>query len=100
MDTFNKFTGQNKTQNANASSGQGSGGVGGLFNNAMGGGATGEKKEDPLDKGVDMFQQHVLKQGPQTNESAMEQAKDERISDAIRSGWKKATGSNFPVADK
>lgn len=30
---------------------------------------------------VDLFQEHVLKQGPQNNESALEQAKDEYISD-------------------
>lgn len=30
---------------------------------------------------IDLFQEHVLKQGPQNNESALEQAKDEYISD-------------------
>lgn len=34
---------------------------------------------------VDLFQEHVLKQGPQNNESAIEQAKDEYISDCKRS---------------
>lgn len=33
---------------------------------------------------VDLFQEHVLKQGPQNNESAIEQAKDEYISDCKR----------------
>jgi len=53
-----------------------------------------------LDKGVDMFQERVLHQGPQNNESAMEQAKDEQISDGIRKAYKSGTGSDFPVADK
>jgi len=36
----------------------------------------------------------------QSNESAVEQAKDEKISDAIRRQYKNTTGSEFPVADK
>jgi hypothetical protein len=39
-------------------------------------------------------------QGPQDNESAGEQAKDEAISDYIRKGYKGATGKDFPIADK
>lgn len=70
------------------------------LNNAAGGGAAGEKKEDGLDKGVDWVQENVLKQGPQNNESALEQAKDEQISDFIRSKYKGTTGSDFPIADK
>ena len=50
--------------------------------------------------GVDWVQEHVLGQGPQNNESALEQAKDEQISDAIRRGYKSTTGKEFPVADK
>ena len=38
--------------------------------------------------------------GPQDNESAIEQAKDEQISDYIRSQYKSTTGSEFPVKDK
>ena len=38
--------------------------------------------------------------GPQNNESAVEQAKDEQISDFIRDKYKTATGSDFPVKDK
>lgn len=53
-----------------------------------------------LDKGVDMFQERILHKGPQNNESAIEQAKDEKISDGIRSAYKSATGKEFPVADK
>ena len=50
--------------------------------------------------GVDWVQEHVLKQGDQSNESAAEQAKDEQISDFIRGQYKKQTGSEFPVKDK
>lgn len=39
---------------------------------------------DSIDKGVDLFQQHVLGAGPQDNESAIEQAKDRAIADEIR----------------
>ncbi|KAL5505061.1 hypothetical protein ACEPAH_7724 [Sanghuangporus vaninii] len=80
-----------------------SGSGGGLLdkmNNALGGGAKGEKKEDGLDKALDWVQEHILKQGPQTNESAVEQAKDEAITDTIRKQFKQATGHEFPVADK
>jgi hypothetical protein len=38
--------------------------------------------------------------GDQSNESALEQAKDEQISDFIRSQYKGATGKDFPIADK
>ena len=55
---------------------------------------------DSLDKGVDFVQERFLGQGPQTNESAFEQAKDEQISDAIRRGYKSTTGKEFPVSDK
>ncbi|KAL0567401.1 hypothetical protein V5O48_014593 [Marasmius crinis-equi] len=79
---------------------QGGGGLMGKLNNAMGGGASGEKKEDGLDKGVDWVQENVFKQGPQNNESAAEQMKDEAISDGIRDQYKNATGKDFPIADK
>lgn len=36
--------------------------------------------EIPKMPGVDWVQEHVMKQGPQDNESAIEQAKDEQIS--------------------
>jgi hypothetical protein len=48
--------------------------------------------------GVDLVQEKVFNQGPQNNESAMEQAKDEQISDFIREKYKSATGSDFPVS--
>jgi hypothetical protein len=41
-----------------------------------------------------------LKQGAQNDESAVEQAKDEQISDFIRSQYKSQTGKDIPVADK
>ncbi|KAG9083060.1 hypothetical protein FS749_006329 [Ceratobasidium sp. UAMH 11750] len=69
------------------------------INNALGGGQKGEQKEDLLDKGVDSVQQ-AMGGGDQSNESALEQAKDEQISDAIRSGYKSATGSEVPIQDK
>lgn len=50
--------------------------------------------------GVDWVQEHVLGQGDQSNESAVEQAKDEQISDFIRKQYKGTTGNDFPVADK
>ncbi|KAI6244805.1 hypothetical protein HI914_06890 [Erysiphe necator] len=67
---------------------------------AAGGGRESEKNEDYLDKAVDMFQEKVLGKGKQDNESAMEQAKDEAISDSIRKGYKNATGKDFPIKDK
>lgn len=50
--------------------------------------------------GVDFVQERFMGAGPQSNESAVEQAKDEQISDAIRRGYKSATGSDFPIKDK
>lgn len=50
--------------------------------------------------GVDFVQEKFLGQGPQDNESAIEQAKDEQISDFIRGKYKGTTGSDFPIADK
>ena len=39
-------------------------------------------------------------QGPQNNESAVEQARDEQISDFIRRQYKSTTGSDIPIKDK
>ncbi len=39
-------------------------------------------------------------QGPQDNESAVEQVKDEQISDFIRATSKSATGSDISIKDK
>ncbi|GME50791.1 Dead deah box helicase protein [Neofusicoccum parvum] len=70
------------------------------LNGMAGGGKESEKNEDMLDKGVDFVQEKFLGAGDQSNESAMEQAKDEQISDFIRSKYKSTTGSDFPIADK
>jgi hypothetical protein len=50
--------------------------------------------------GVDYVQEKFLGQGPQDNESAVEQAKDEQISDFIRGQYKNATGKDVPIQDK
>ncbi|KAF8888249.1 hypothetical protein BD779DRAFT_1524353 [Infundibulicybe gibba] len=70
------------------------------INNMLGGGAKGEQKEDALDKAIDFVQEHVLKAGPQHNESALEQAKDKQIADAIRGQYQKFTGKEFPGSHK
>ncbi|TFL03303.1 hypothetical protein BDV98DRAFT_480216, partial [Pterulicium gracile] len=75
------------------------GGIMGSINGALGGGKQGEQNEDFLDKTVDMVQER-MGGGDQSNESAVEQAKDEQISDAIRRQYKNTTGSDFPIADK
>lgn len=50
--------------------------------------------------GVDFVQEKFLGQGAQDNENAIEQAKDEQISDFIRGKYKETTGSDVPIADK
>ncbi|KAH0542225.1 hypothetical protein FGG08_003347 [Glutinoglossum americanum] len=86
------------------SEGSGGGGflssIGDRLNSAAGGGRESEKNEDYLDKGVDFVQERILHQGPQDNESAIEQAKDERISDFVRDKYKSVTGKEFPAEDK
>ncbi|KAH8923650.1 hypothetical protein BT69DRAFT_1281268 [Atractiella rhizophila] len=75
----------------------------GLFdklNTMAGGGAKSEANEDALDKAIDFVQEKFLKGGDQSNESAVEQLKDEEISDMIRSKYKEMTGQDFPVKDK
>jgi len=107
MDLLGKLTGgQNAHQNTaqpgqtQQSGGGGGGGVMGMLNNLGGGGAQGEAKEDGLDKAIDYVQQNYMGGGDQSNESAIEQAKDEQISDMIRQQYKNATGKDFPIADK
>jgi hypothetical protein len=112
MDFVNKFTGgANSNNNEQAATQQSSsgeqkqgggflGGIGDKLNSAAGGGRESEKNEDYLDKGVDYVQEKFLGQGPQDNESAVEQAKDEQISDFIRGQYKSATGSDVPIKDK
>ena len=50
--------------------------------------------------GVDFVQEKFMGQGAQDNESAVEQAKDEQISDFIRGQYKSTTGSDMPIKDK
>ncbi|KAF3005737.1 hypothetical protein E8E13_006546 [Curvularia kusanoi] len=112
MDFVNKLSGGNsqgqtssgQTQSTGSSGGQQSGGflggIGDKLNSAAGGGRESEKNEDYLDKGVDFVQEKFMGQGPQDNESALEQAKDEQISDFIRGQYKSATGSDIPIKDK
>ncbi|CAO2648956.1 Nn.00g099050.m01.CDS01 [Neocucurbitaria sp. VM-36] len=76
------------------------GGIGDKLNSAAGGGKESEKNEDYLDKGVDFVQEKFLGQGAQDNESAVEQAKDEQISDFLRGQYKTTTGSDIPIKDK
>ncbi|CZT18104.1 related to DNA damage-responsive protein 48 [Ramularia collo-cygni] len=75
-------------------------GLGDKINGAAGGGKESEKNEDYLDKGIDMVQEKFMGAGPQDNESAVEQAKDEQISDFIRGQYKSTTGSDMPIKDK
>ncbi|KDQ21451.1 hypothetical protein BOTBODRAFT_25894 [Botryobasidium botryosum FD-172 SS1] len=103
MDSFLKsFTGNNNNAGSQQHQQQGGGGGGimGALNGALGGGQAGENKEDGLDKAVDWVQEHIFNAGPQNNESAIEQMKDEQISDMIRERYKAMTGRDFPIADK
>ncbi|KFA69813.1 hypothetical protein S40285_02445 [Stachybotrys chlorohalonatus IBT 40285] len=106
MDFVNKITGggNNNAQNTESQGQNQTQNEGGGFmdklNGMAGGGAKGEKNEDGLDKAVDFVQENVLGQGQQNNESAAEQAKDEAVSDYIRSTYKGATGQEFIVEDK
>ncbi|KAL6857907.1 hypothetical protein ACO1O0_005353 [Amphichorda felina] len=100
MDFINKVTGGDSDKQSSDKKEESSGGFMDKVNNAAGGGKQGEKNEDALDKAVDMFQDKVLGQGDQSNESAAEQAKDEAISDFIRDKYKETTGKDFFVSDK
>ncbi|OAL24949.1 hypothetical protein AYO20_10552 [Fonsecaea nubica] len=91
---------QQKASGSGTGSGNFLGGLGDKLNSAAGGGKESEKNEDYLDKGVDFVQEKFLGQGPQDNESAIEQAKDEQISDFIRNQYKSTTGKDFPIKDK
>ena len=55
---------------------------------------------DGLDKGIDYVEQHEFNEGSQDHESAAEQQKDRRIEQGIRTGYKGATGNDFPIKDK
>ncbi|KAL9602399.1 MAG: hypothetical protein Q9219_001822 [cf. Caloplaca sp. 3 TL-2023] len=91
---------ENKPEGQTGEQGSSGGGLMDKFNSMAGGGKESEKKEDYLDKGIDMVQEKVFGQGPQDNESAIEQAKDEQMSDFIRGKYKSSTGNEFPLADK
>ncbi|KAF4609578.1 hypothetical protein D9613_012238 [Agrocybe pediades] len=99
--TNNNAINQNQNQNSTSGSNNGLDGVAGVLvdkvNSALGGGSQGEKKEDILDKAIDVFQERVLTAGDQSNESAAEQAKDKIIADTIRTGYKSLTGKDIPV---
>ncbi|KAK1831184.1 hypothetical protein QBC39DRAFT_259115 [Podospora conica] len=109
MDFVNKLTNSEKNKpvhtmdssNPQSSTGNtGGGGVMDKLHGMVGGGRESEKNEDAVDKGVDWVQENVFKQGPQDNENAIEQAKDEQISDMIRGQYKTRTGKDVPIADK
>jgi len=93
-------TAQSSEQKSGGGGGGFLGGIGDKINSAAGGGKESEKNEDYLDKGIDLVQERVLGQGPQDNESAVEQAKDEQISDYVRGQYKSMTGSDVPIKDK
>ncbi|KAJ9630427.1 hypothetical protein H2203_000948 [Taxawa tesnikishii (nom. ined.)] len=99
-ETAGQPTATNSVGEQQESSGGFLGGIGNKLNAAAGGGPESEKNEDYLDKGVDFVQEKFLGQGPQNNESAAEQAKDEQISDFIRGQYKSTTGSDLPIKDK
>ncbi|KAI6715367.1 hypothetical protein PZA11_004982 [Diplocarpon coronariae] len=118
----NQQQGSSSAQNEQSSSSNQEGGgflsgLGNKLNSAAGGGKESEKNEDYLDKGeqaedslernadkavpgVDFVQEKFLGQGAQDNESAVEQAKDEQISDFIRAQYKSTTGKDIPIKDK
>ncbi|EGP85699.1 unnamed protein product [Zymoseptoria tritici ST99CH_1A5] len=105
-DNNNENQNQGQQQQGGNSNEQQQGGGGFLdgitnkLNGAAGGGKESEKNEDYLDKGVDFVQEKFMGQGAQDNESAVEQAKDEQISDFIRGQYKSKTGSDIPIEDK
>ncbi|KAF9440328.1 hypothetical protein P691DRAFT_129854 [Macrolepiota fuliginosa MF-IS2] len=68
--------------------------IGSKVNDALGGGARGEAEEGHLDK------EHVLKEGQQKDESALEQAKDKQIAGTIRHGFERVTGKELPSHKK
>ncbi|KAI4195386.1 MAG: hypothetical protein LQ346_003462 [Caloplaca aetnensis] len=98
--------GENKAEGQTAQTGEkteqssSGGGFMDKINSMAGGGKESEAKEDYLDKGIDMVQEKFMGAGPQDNESAIEQAKDEQMSDFIRGKYKSSTGNEFPIADK
>ncbi len=53
-----------------------------------------------LKPAYDMYQEKVLGQGPQNNESALEQRQDEMTTDFIRQGATRVTGGDYLPKDK
>ncbi|KAK4153483.1 hypothetical protein C8A00DRAFT_33774 [Chaetomidium leptoderma] len=111
MDLLNKFANQASGNQGDKPQGQqapvqgqtkpsSSGGFMDKLHGMAGGGPESEKKEDALDKAIDWTQENVFKSGPQTNESAAEQAKDRLIADQIRGQYRNATGKDFPIKEK
>ncbi|TLD28584.1 hypothetical protein PspLS_04059 [Pyricularia sp. CBS 133598] len=99
MDKLSGFTGgEQKPATGNQESS--SGGFMDKLNSMAGGGKESEKNEDALDKGIDWVQENVMGQGQQSNESAIEQAKDKQIAGFIRDQYKTTTGSDFPIKEK
>lgn len=122
----NALGGKSGTNNQNQQTQQGGSSSGGGFadklNEMAGGGRKGEANEDALDKGkiqfladaflgclygdsnlviaIDYAQEKFLGQGDQSNESAVEQMKDDQIAGFIRNQYKNATGSEFPIKEK
>ncbi|KAF5370534.1 hypothetical protein D9757_010129 [Collybiopsis confluens] len=64
---------------------------------ALGGGSKAEDNEDDLDKAIDFVQKHIFKQGSQSQETILEQMKDEKIASTIRAQYKGLTGHEFPL---
>ncbi|KAL8997636.1 MAG: hypothetical protein Q9169_003115 [Polycauliona sp. 2 TL-2023] len=107
---------EGQTQGQSGEQASSGGGFMDKMNSMAGGGKESEAKEDYLDKGIDMFQEKVMGAGPQDNESAIEQAKDEQMSDFLRGKvwwsfhrvllklillqYKSSTGTDFPIKDK
>ncbi|KAI4273604.1 MAG: hypothetical protein LQ337_004511 [Flavoplaca oasis] len=110
MDTLKNMMGsggenkpvEGQAQGQTGEQASGGGGFMDKINSMAGGGKESEAKEDYLDKGecIDMFQEKVMGAGPQDNESAIEQAKDEQMSDFIRGKYKSQAGTDFPIKDK
>lgn len=49
---------------------------------------------------IDFYQEHVLKQGKQDDESAVEQLKDKQIASVIRHGFESVTGKDLSSSHK
>ncbi|KAM0378299.1 hypothetical protein ACHAO7_000972 [Fusarium culmorum] len=98
MDFVKNLAGGNKDDNTSQQ--QSEGGSGGGFMDKASFSASSYASSLTYFTAVDYVQENFLGGGSQNNESAVEQAKDEAISDAIRDQYKGATGSEFPIADK